>query len=351
MDFLERTEQQLLGKGFAPVEGAVRWYWLAENPILYLVRLTEHNTDAADFAAFAARMGERLAALHCTRLVALSLLVDNSGENDPVDAVETVDTAESADGAFGYEQKLFSVIWHIDPKTGQVRAAKGQPVRLFGIEKLLRAAAKGETPAALPPLQKRPVLTVGIFVLCLLLLLFVQYGGQREAILSAFGLSRAGVRAGQIYRLFTCMFLHSGWMHLAANSVYLFYFGTRAERLFGSGRFLLLYLGAGLCGGLLSLLLGRGGISIGASGAVYGLIGAMLLLTRRHGAAYTGMNYTTMLLLALSGICIGFLEPDVDNWGHIGGLLGGMGIFSLLLWKKPRPNGDNAPDPPQDACG
>ena len=130
------------------------------------------------------------------------------------------------------------------------------------------------------------------------------------------------------------MFLHAGILHLVSNGVYLYYFGVRAERLLGTGRFLVLYLVSGLCGGLLSVALSSGGISIGASGAIYGLLGAMLLLTKKHGSRYTGMNYATMLLLAATAICFGFLEPGVDNMAHIGGLLGGMAVFALLLRKK-----------------
>ena len=119
---------------------------------------------------------------------------------------------------------------------------------------------------------------------------------------------------------------------LASNAVYLYYFGVRSEKLLGTGKFLLLYLAAGICGGLCSVFLGDGyGVSIGASGAIYGLLGAMLLLTKKHGPRYTGMSYSTMLLLAATAICLGFFEPNVDNLGHIGGFLGGMAVFWLLL--------------------
>ena len=83
------------------------------------------------------------------------------------------------------------------------------------------------------------------------------------------------------------------------------------------------------------MFLGDGyGVSIGASGAIYGLLGAMLLLTRKRGSRYTGMSYSTMLLLAATAICLGFFEPNVDNLGHIGGFLGGMAMFWLLLREK-----------------
>lgn len=139
----------------------------------------------------------------------------------------------------------------------------------------------------------------------------------------------------EYYRFFTCMFLHAGLLHLASNSIYLYYFGVRAERLLGTGKFLVLYLVSGLCGGVFSVLFsGNAGVSIGASGAIYGLLGAMLLLTKKRGARYTGMNYSTMLLLAATAIGFGLLQEGVDNFAHIGGFLGGIAVFSLLLRKK-----------------
>jgi membrane associated rhomboid family serine protease len=208
----------------------------------------------------------------------------------------------------------------------------------MGIEKLLSAAALGKAPEVLllrdTKEQKKPVATAVIFALCVGLLLLTTFSPRGDEILWNYGLSAEGIARGEYYRFITSMFLHSGIMHLASNCVYLYYFGVRSEKLLGTGRFMLLYFVAGLCGGLLSVFLGDGfGVSIGASGAIYGLLGAMLLLTKKRGAQYTGMSYSTMLLLAATAICLGFLEPNVDNLGHIGGFLGGMAMFCLLLRK------------------
>ena len=174
---------------------------------------------------------------------------------------------------------------NFSPETGRLSAAQGQPTQLLGVEKLLRAAAAGREPEVLvlrdTKEQKTPVATAVIFVICAALLAWCMLSGQREEILSAYGLSREGILAGEYYAFFTCMFLHAGLLHLASNSIYLYYFGVRAERLLGTGKFLVLYLVSGLCGGVFSVLFsGNAGVSIGASGAIYGLLGAMLLLTK-----------------------------------------------------------------------
>lgn len=336
MEFWTHLRMQLEQKGFRRVTNKNNWYWQAENPVLYLICFLDRaaegwREESMTFADFAGKMKHRLEEFHCTRVVALSILVDNQEGALPVDSVET---------AFQhYDEMLYRVFWQFSPETGRLSAGKGQPTQLLGIEKLLRAAAEGKEPEVLvlrdTKEQKTPVATALIFVICAALLAWCMLSGQREEILSAYGLSREGILSGQYYRFFTCMFLHAGLLHLASNSIYLYYFGVRAERLLGTGRFLVLYLASGLCGGVFSVLFsGSMGVSIGASGAIYGLLGAMLLLTKKRGARYTGMNYSTMLLLAATAIAFGFLEEGVDNFAHIGGFLGGIAVFSLLLRKK-----------------
>lgn len=333
MEFWDYLQMQLEQKGFRCVQNKNRWYWRAENPVLYLICLLDGTEDwreeSMTFADFAGKMEDRLADFCCTRAVALRILVDNREGVLPVDSVEDV---------MG-EKTLYHVFWQFSPETGKLFAEKGQPTRILGIERLLRAAAAGEAPEVLvlrdTKEERAPVATALIFVICAAVLAWCMLFGQKEEIFSAYGLSRAGILSGQYYRFFTCMFLHAGLLHLASNGIYLYYFGVRAERLLGTGRFLVLYLVSGLCGGICSVLFGSGtGVSVGASGAIYGLLGAMLLLTKKRGARDTGMNYSTMLLLAATAIAFGFLEEGVDNFAHIGGFLGGLIVFSLLLRKK-----------------
>lgn len=335
MLFWETVGKQLESKGFREVKQKENWYWRAENPVLYLLCLLDGATaepreEIAAFLEFAQQMESRLKEFCCTRLVALTVLVDKMGEFFPVDFVES--------GDISYDKDFYTVFWQFSSETGKVTAEKGQPDRLLGIEKLLLAAAKGENPETLPlrrqEEQEKPVVTAGIFIICAVLLAVTVLSGRRDEILLAAGLSREGILAGEYYRFLTSIFLHAGLLHLISNGIYLYYFGIRAERLLGKARFLLLYLVSGLCGGMCSVLFGAGGISIGASGAIYGLLGAMLLLTKKRGPADTGMSYSTMLLLAVTAICLGFLEPGVDNMAHIGGFLGGVAVFWLFLRKK-----------------
>ncbi len=339
MDFWESLHQQMSKSGFFQMDDSEpKLYWRVENPIFYLVYFLDKSNPTyvrqeEIFTAYARDMRERLRDMQCTRLVALSVAVDNMGVDSPVDNVDNAAKTDIAD-FYRAEDDFFRLYWDFSPKKG-VSAAAGQPDRLIGIEKLLDAAARGETPEELP-LRKTaegfPAVTAGIFLLCVALLCWTELSGQRNEIIYAFGLSRQGVLAGEYYRFLTSMFLHSGILHLVSNGVYLYYFGTRAEQLLGRVRFLLLYLAAGLCGGICSVIF-NGWLAIGASGAIYGLLGAMLLLTKKRGMRCTGMSYSTMLILAVSAIGLGMLDANVDNFAHIGGLLGGCAVFWLMMRK------------------
>ena len=340
MAFWETIDAQLRNTGFRPVNHKPNWYWRTENPVLYLVCLLDGRAEGAvwreesmTFSGFAKSMENRLEEFFCTRVVALSVLVDKAGEK------WAVDTVESGENTYTYEEKLHRVFWHFSTETAKVEAVKGQPDKIIGIEKLLAAAALGKAPEVLvlrdTQEQKKPVATAVIFAICMLLLAVTSLAPGGYELIINYGLSAEGIDRGEYYRFLTSMFLHSGIMHLASNGVYLYYFGVRSEKLLGTGRFLLLYLVSGICGGLLSVFLGDGyGISIGASGAIYGLLGAMLILTKKRGPRYTGMNYSTMLFLAATAILLGFFEPNVDNLGHIGGFLGGMAGFFLFFPRK-----------------
>jgi len=127
---------------------------------------------------------------------------------------------------------------------------------------------------------------------------------------------------GEFYRLLSATFLHIGVAHLAVNMLSLYIFGTRVERYYGRVNFLWIYTLAGLVGSLFSVFLSSS-ISAGASGAILGLVGASAVLTKVKDRVMDGLNYNTMSLIVVVNIGFGLSTPGVDNWGHIGGLIGG----------------------------
>ncbi len=141
----------------------------------------------------------------------------------------------------------------------------------------------------------------------------------------------ANIIAGEWWRLVTPMFLHLNLLHIAVNSYSLFVFGPQVETLLGYRRFLTVYLVSGVAGTVLSFVMSPDP-SIGASGAIFGLVGAMLIYFYRHRKLFGEMGrrqLTNILIIAGINLAIG-LTPGIDNWGHVGGLLGGA-VLSWLL--------------------
>lgn len=133
---------------------------------------------------------------------------------------------------------------------------------------------------------------------------------------------------GQLYRLIAPMFLHASLLHIGFNMYALFVLGAGLERFYGRWRFLALYLISGFAGNVLSFLMSSAP-SLGASTAIFGLLGAqgVLLYHNREifgpAAKHMLMN---VVVIALVNLVIG-LSPGIDNWGHLGGLVGGV-LFS-----------------------
>jgi rhomboid protease GluP len=173
---------------------------------------------------------------------------------------------------------------------------------------------------------------LGINVLVWLAMTVVG-GSTNTDVLIRFG-AKANVLVadGQVWRLLTSMFLHVGLMHLLFNSYALFVFGMEVERLYGSARFLVIYLLAGLWGSLASFAFGPD-LSAGASGAIFGLLGTMLAFFRRHRETFGDWGRQRLLSLwgvAVFNLVLGFTVPGIDNLAHLGGLLSGVALGWLL---------------------
>ncbi|MBA0564148.1 hypothetical protein Golob_009105 [Gossypium lobatum] len=139
----------------------------------------------------------------------------------------------------------------------------------------------------------------------------------------------------QGWRLITCIWLHAGVIHLLANMLSLIFIGIRLEQQFGFVRIGILYLVPGFSGSVLSSLFIHNNISVGASGALFGLLGAMLSELITNWTIYTNKASAllTLVVIIVINLAIGIL-PHVDNFTHIGGFLTGFLLGFILL---PRP--------------
>ncbi|KAE9616605.1 putative peptidase S54, rhomboid [Lupinus albus] len=141
------------------------------------------------------------------------------------------------------------------------------------------------------------------------------------------------VHRHQVWRLFSCIWLHGGLVHLLANMFSLVFIGIRLEQDFGFVRIGFLYVLSGFGGSLLSSLFLQSSISVGASGALFGLLGAMLseLLTNWTIYANKFAATLTLIVIIIINLGAGFL-PHMDNFAHIGGFFSGffLGVVFLI---------------------
>jgi rhomboid protease GluP len=160
--------------------------------------------------------------------------------------------------------------------------------------------------------------------------LSIQFLGF-DIVLSFGAKIREAIAAGQAWRLMTPIFIHIGTWHIFVNMYSLFALGPAVERFFGSTRMLAVYLISGVGGVALSNLLSANA-SAGASGAIFGLLGALVAFFSQHRTVFGRrgmMQFRHLLIVALLNLMLG-LMPGIDNWGHMGGLLSGALVTYFL---------------------
>lgn len=148
---------------------------------------------------------------------------------------------------------------------------------------------------------------------------------------------------GQWWRFFTCALLHADIIHLLVNSVSLRNIGSSLERVVGGPRFLAIYWISALAGSYASYRFSPGP-SVGASGAIMGLVGAQCVFLFRHRDMLTVSGhsvFTSLLQTIVSNLAFGYFVRNVDNWGHLGGLFGGVACAWILgpVWRVARSSG------------
>lgn len=137
------------------------------------------------------------------------------------------------------------------------------------------------------------------------------------------------INRGEIYRLITSTFLHGGIMHILFNMSALNIIGKEVEYIYGSKKYILIYILSALSGSLFSYLFNPNSVSVGASGAIFGLLGAMLVFGLKEKNKI-GKQYVKNILETLAiNVIIGITISNIDNYAHLGGLI--MGALSALI--------------------
>ncbi|MCR5482894.1 MAG: rhomboid family intramembrane serine protease [Bacilli bacterium] len=173
---------------------------------------------------------------------------------------------------------------------------------------------------------KKTIIATYVLIAINLVIYLLTLSGTLK--MGSFSVNKDAILAGQYYRLITGAFFHVDVIHLACNMYSLYIIGTQIETLLGKTKYLIIYFLSALTASLLSAVLSVGS-SVGASGAIFGLLGALLYFGY-HYRLYLGNSIISNIIpIIIINLFIGFSIPNVDNFAHIGGLLGG--VFSSMM--------------------
>jgi membrane associated rhomboid family serine protease len=202
-----------------------------------------------------------------------------------------------------------------------------------------------EAARSTPKVRSAIVATAPVVVAILVINVLVWLGQRLEPSLTArFASVPPCIAVGEWWRLITSMFLHlpTAIWHIAFNSLALFFYGPNVEQAFGSVRFAAMYVISGFIGSAFSYALGPGNAGVGASGAIFGILGVLLVYTYNRRSSTLMGNYLRGIVLILGlNLLIGFIYSEfVDNYAHIGGLLGGIALGAGFdQGRRAQPNG------------
>ncbi len=182
----------------------------------------------------------------------------------------------------------------------------------------------------------KPRLSYILIAINIILFLLLEYrgGSTNPETLIQFGAKyNVGMMEGEWWRIITSMFLHIGIFHLALNMLALYFIGTLVERIYGNIRFIIIYFLAGLAGGMASFALNPS-IAAGASGALFGLFGALLFFGMKNPRIFFKTMGMNVIFIVILNIIFGVFVPQVDNGAHIGGLIGGFIASGIVMLPK-----------------
>ena len=177
--------------------------------------------------------------------------------------------------------------------------------------------------------MKYPIVTYLLIALNVILYVIPVLTNSYDVIINNFCVYGPLIKAGQYYRIITGAFLHGGILHLAFNCYALYVIGSQLESYLGKVRYLIIYLFSAVTASLFSIIF-NSNPSIGASGAIFGLMGALVYFGYHYRVYLGNVLKSQIIPLILFNLLIGALSTGIDNFAHIGGLIGGLLITSAL---------------------
>lgn len=318
-------------KNYNPIilQGAENEIWLENMDEDYkIVRIVSnyiHNNEQFDFDIFKTkRIVKKIKKKTFTfNINTLSIFLD-LGENVELESVKNVDCVKVDD-----EDDLVksSIIKCVFPDLSKKMEYSEDGMQLFmKITNDINNHNKSDAEKIDEVFKiKYPIVTYLLIAINVIIYFASILAGSYNEILSKFAISAPLIRGGQYYRLLTGCFLHGNIFHLAFNCYALYVIGTQMESYLGKAKYLIVYLFSGISGALFSMIFGSpNALSIGASGAIFGLMGSMVYFGFHYRVFLGNVIKSQIIPLIVLNLVIGFLSNGIDNAAHVGGLVGGM---------------------------
>lgn len=170
---------------------------------------------------------------------------------------------------------------------------------------------------------KYPLITYILIIINVILYFIPKLTNTFGLLVNDFCIYSPLIRNGEVYRLLTGIFLHANIFHLGFNCYALYVIGSQLESYLGKVKYLIVYLFSGICGSLLSMLFLKNAASVGASGAIFGLMGSLLYFGYYYRVYLSTALKSQIIPLIVFNLLIGFVLENIDVASHIGGLIGG----------------------------
>ncbi len=241
---------------------------------------------------------------------------------------------------------IYNVFWEADLTNKKINTGTNQPSKVLGIEKIVKNSMDNlNSGVVIIPTNKSiaevykdtvittikttqlnlrpPYATFGLILIMFFMLIYTNY-------VAPFSIVKLNVNAdavfnrGQIYRIFSAIFVHAGIYHFLNNALGIYIFGARIERVYGKFNMLMTFMLSAIMGNIFSILLMPNSYSVGASGGVFGLLGLALGVTLVNRNLLFGLDFNTIAIMTVVMVCSSFVVPDVNFVAHIVGLLVGL---------------------------
>lgn len=317
-------------KNYNPIilQGAENEIWLenmeADYKIVRIVSNYIHNNEQFDFDIFKTkRIVKKIKKKTFTfHIHTLSIFLD-LGDNVSLEPIKDVDCIKVCEEKDLTKNKLIQLNY---PDLSKKLQYSEEGVQLFmkitnDINKHNKTDAEKIDEVFK---MKYPMVTYLLIAVNVILYFASILFGSYDYLLEKFCVFAPLIRSGEYYRLLTGAFLHANILHLAFNCYALYVIGTQLESYLGKVKYIGIYLVSALTGALFSMIFGGNNASIGASGAIFGLMGATVYFGYHYRVFLGNVIKSQIIPLILVNLLIGFISNGIDNAAHIGGLIGGM---------------------------